>query len=122
MTLSPTDQAIESFRRAAISKGDMGTPATLDHQLVEAMLHALQALDQQGQEGQAGFRRLLEDPSPHVRMWAAAELLSRDDRSARLTLEQLTGVAGQVGFSARHTLAEYDAGRLKSPFQRGSTA
>jgi hypothetical protein len=112
------DELIAAFRSAAIAKGDFAKPARLDHKFHEQMSSALQQLRRLGKPGEAAFRELLNDSSPHIRNWVAAELLSRGDQDARAVLEALSRDPGPVGFIASTTLREYEAGRLGSPFSR----
>ena len=77
---------------------------------------AFRFLASQGPAGRAAFAALLDDESPHVRSWVAAQLLSENDARAISVAEQLASEPGLVGFSAQVTLDEYSAGRLPSPF------
>lgn len=110
------DDALERFRTAAIEKGDLLTPARDDHRLHTRMKEAVQELDAAGDDGRRAFRHLLHDPSPDVRAWVAAELLSRGDTAALVIMEDLARAEGVAGFNATQVLREYRAGRLQSPF------
>ena len=107
---------LEVFRLAAIEKGDFAEPPERDQELHARMRSALRELQGLGASGHAALRQMLLDISPHVRCWAAAELLSRGDVEARQTLEKLAATPGLLGFTASKTLEEYDGGRLRSPF------
>ena len=114
--ISPSAIA-EVFRSAAIEKGDFAEPPERDHELHARMRDAIHELRRMGPAGEAAFRQLLSDISPHVRCWAAAELLLRGDPEARGTLEKLATSSGLLGLTASTTLKEYDADRLRSPFE-----
>src|SRR5690348_2793453 len=58
-------------------------------------------------EGRAGISGLLVDPSPHVRLWAAAHSLKWETRSARETLEALRDSKGFRSFEAEMTLEQF---------------
>jgi hypothetical protein len=109
-------EVIERFRSAAIEKGDFAEPPHRDHELHARMSAALRELEKNGAAGEPAFRRLLDDTSPHVRFWVAAELLSRGDPDARRTLEKLATDAGILGLAASTALKEFHAGRFRSPF------
>jgi hypothetical protein len=110
--------AIERFRKAAMAKGDgSGLPAARDHTLHAEMKSALADMRANGSDDREELRALASDASVHVRLWAAAELLSRGDESVIPVLEEIAG-RGQrlLSLSAETTLTAFRAGRLKSPF------
>lgn len=114
-------QLLGAFRDAAIRKGHGPLPAQLDHQLHEQMAEAFWKLQDLGDPGAAAFRSLLQDDSPHVRAWVAAQLLANGDSGARFVLEALKNQDGLVGFGASMVLEEFAKGRLASPFgERGA--
>jgi len=115
-SVSMIDEVLAEFRNAAIEKADFAKPARRDSDLHDRMKNALIRLREAGDSGDAAFRRLLEDESPHVRSWVAAELLSRGELTAVAVLERLSREPGSIGFDARTTLNEHEAGRLRSPF------
>jgi hypothetical protein len=110
------DDIIATFRSAAIEKGDVAEPQRDEelHARMRVAFHELQGL---GAPGEAAFRRLLTDVSPHVRCWVAAALLARGDLDARRTLQKLATNPGLLGLEASTTLREHDEGRLRSPFE-----
>ena len=110
------DELIAAFRSAANAKADFAEAPRRDYQLHARMTSALHQLRQHGAAGESAFRALLNDGSPHVRGWVAAELLSRGDPDARAVLADLSRDPGLVGFNASMTLREFDAGHLSSPF------
>ena len=117
MTDLPTlDAAISAFREAANAKGDFQPLAARDHALHAAMQRAVREFDAAGLQGLSALRVLAEDSSPHVRSWAAAELLSRGDTTMVAVLQELVSHGGLPALDADMTLKEYRAGRLGSPF------
>jgi hypothetical protein len=111
-----TRDLIDAFRAATIEKGDFAQPGR-DQELQARMRTTFHALQAMGDSGEAAFRQLLGDVSPHVRSWVAAELLSRGDPETRRTLEKLAAQPGLLGLTASTTLKEHDEGRLRSPFE-----
>ena len=111
------EEAIDRFRRAAIEKGDFASPPKRDHALARQMHKARRALRNEGELGESAFRSLLMDESPHVRLWVSAELLAAGDEGAKSVLEELARHEGLLGFNATATLKEFNAGRLRPPFQ-----
>lgn len=109
--------AVRTFRSAAFYKegGDI-LPAHADHAVHAEMARAVATLDSYGSEGVEALNALAHDSSPHVRGWAAAELLSRGSADMVPILEALAGEGGLLGLSAAMVLKEYRAGRLRSPF------
>jgi hypothetical protein len=107
-------ELIEQFRNAAVAKGD-GTIADNDAELYAQMSSAFRDLVRCGDRGNLAFERLVEDPSPYVRLWVAAQLLFLGQSAGRVVLEEIASQSGRHAFSAKITLSEYDAGRLKSP-------
>jgi hypothetical protein len=108
------------FRDAAVAKGD-GLGGQADARLYERMGAAYHRLLALGPMGEAAFRELLSDPSPHVRSWVATVLLRGGDSRARRALEALVRQGGIPGVNAEMTLREFDAGRLGAPFpERGA--
>jgi len=117
MSSLPTlEPSIRAFREAAIAKGDFVMPAARDHSLHATMKLAVRAFDAAGPPGLDAPRQLARDASPHVRGWAAAELLSRGDESMVSVFEELASHSGLMARQAETVLREYRAGRLASPF------
>ena len=110
--------SIQSFRDAAIEKGEGSEDPSRDHDLHQAMSDAFHQLYAQGQRGREAFLALLSDESPLVRSWVAAQLLSEGCENAKSVLEELEKQEGMLGFDAEMTLQEYRKGRLGSPFPK----
>lgn len=67
--------------------------------------------------GRATIESLMIDPDAGVRLMAASEVLLWDPEPARVVLQRLAAddaAPWQHSFSAKMTLKEFDAGRLKS--------
>jgi hypothetical protein len=64
------------------------------------------------EEGRNGISRLIADPNPHVRAWAAAHTLMWAPEIARPALEELRDSDGPCSFDAKWTLIEFDKGAL----------
>jgi hypothetical protein len=80
-------------------------------------LQAQRLVLQETAEGRAAIAGLLDDPRPAVRLWAAGHSLFSDEPRARSTLVELRDTPGRYGLHsiiAKHTLLEYDAGRLEA--------
>lgn len=110
------DAALKQFRDAAITKGDFATPASLNHKLHVQMSQAATILLSGSSEGREAFTSLLQDDSPHVRGWVAAQLLSEGDLRALSVMECLSNEHDIRAFTAKVTLDEFRNGRLGSPF------
>ncbi len=63
--------------------------------------------------GIAALKDLLIDSDPGVRLWASYYLLPTATAFATNTLADLSSESGLVAFSAKMTLQEWNAGRLK---------
>lgn len=113
--MAGTDDLVQTFRTAAIAKGDFAEPSQ-DSKLFARMRGSANALRELDDVGKAAFHALLSDPSPHVRCWVATDLLTRGDPDARRVLQELAALPGLLGLAASTTLHEFDAGRLRSPF------
>ncbi|PWT79575.1 MAG: hypothetical protein C5B58_13205 [Acidobacteria bacterium] len=108
-------EATAEFKAAAAAKGDFHADPAEDHALWQ-MAVAFHFLSRQGEAGRSAFAELLYDPSPNVRRWVSAQLLSEADTRAIPVAEQLSREKGNVGLSAQVVLDEFRAGRLRSPF------
>src|SRR4051794_14869768 len=114
--LSDLDSAITTFRAAAVAKGDFQTPTARDHALQAVMQRALFEFDAAGLAGLTALGVIAQDSSPHVRSWAAAELLSRGDLTMVAVLQELVSHGGLLALTANTILKEHHGGRFRSPF------
>jgi len=108
---------IQSFRDAAIEKGEFHPDSKRDAKLHNTMARAFAGLRGYGDEGQNAFRKLLSNDSDAVVGWVAAQLLYEHNLpEARNALKRIASGDGLLAFDAEITLEEYDKGRLGSPF------
>ncbi len=75
-------------------------------------LHSHYELLRESEAGRRGISALLTDPSPHVRVWAAAHPLAWDPKTAQRTLEELRDARGPCSFDAEMALKEFGRGTL----------
>ncbi len=112
----PIEDSIAAFRSAAIAKGDIASPRSLDIAFIEGLAAAFDELETAGPEGRAALKQLLKDRSPYVRRWAAHQLLSEGDLDALPVLQELAAEQNPLGLSVEKLLEDHAAGQLKSPF------
>ena len=84
---------------------------------------------EESEEGRSAIGALMSHPRPTVRLWSAAAALFWDEGQARPALEEIREEPLRYGLhsiTAKHTLLEYDAGRLTPgaalPGSPGTTA
>ena len=73
------------------------------------------AVLEESEEGRATIAALMDDPRPGVRLWSAAAVLFWDPDAARPTLTEIRDSPMRYdlhSITAKHTLLEFDAGRL----------
>ena len=115
MRLKTIDAALTQFTTSADAKARCSSPRE-DARLYRRMSEAVVFLFGQGVQGRTAFDELLSSPSPHVRCWAAAQLLYLGDSRANRILEDLRDAGGPASFDAEWTLREHSEGTLGSPF------
>ncbi len=103
-------EVAERYRRAAEEAGDLSDPREQNAWADE--VHHCYKLLRATEEGRAAIMVLMSDPSPHVRVWAAAHSLAWDPERARSVLEKLRDSKGPEAFTARWTLRQYEKGKL----------
>lgn len=84
------------------------------NRLVEQWLADRAALEET-EDGRATVAGLMDDPRPTVRLWSAAAVLFWDPDTARSTLGEIRDSPMRYdlhSITAKHTLLEFDAGRL----------
>lgn len=101
---------IEGYRQSAIATGNVSDSKSARNGARQ--LNACYRVLRQSEEGRSALVKLMEDPEPSVRCWAAAECLQWKPDVARRVLEALRDSQGQFAFDAEMTLKEYDNGRL----------
>ena len=107
------EQAITSYRNAAIAKESEGGPN--DHALHDRMVSPYRELCAIGSDGMDSFRALLQDANPEVRIWVAAQFLATGETAALPILHEIANGSGLVAFNARMALAEYSSASLDKP-------
>lgn len=75
-------------------------------------IHPIYKKLRETKDGRDGITALISDPSPHVRIAAAAHSLSWAPEIARKALEELRDSKGPRSFEAEMTLKEYEKGTL----------
>ena len=113
--------AIHAFCEAAVEKGTFALPAKKDHQLHKIMSTAINELRTLGNSGLSALKDTMQHESPHVRIWAATEMLINGDETAKAVLISLAAEEGLLGLSAKAALNEHVKGRLRSPFAVSKT-
>jgi hypothetical protein len=120
VTESPTSGAAERYRQTleemAQLAGDQGNPDNERRwtKLVDQLRQARGELEA-SLDGHGVITDLMTDSRPTVRLWSAAAVLFWDEDQARPVIEQIREEPvryGQHSIIAKHTLMEYDAGRL----------
>lgn len=120
MTESPASGAAERYvqtlEEMADLVGEQGhTDATRRWDRLVAQLDDERAALEDSAAGRDAITALLADPRPTVRLWSAAAALFWDPEQARPVLEEIREAPlayGLHSITAKHTLLEFDAGRL----------
>lgn len=84
--------------------------ANRNYDKLAALLPKLRAT---GDRGEQILRRLMNDPSDAVAMWAATHSLPVAEEEALATLRAIAGRGGIIGFSAEMVIREWKNGRLR---------
>ena len=120
MTEGATIAQVERYRQTLSDMADLvGEQGHTDNErrwnrLVGELQNARAELEASA-DGRAAIAGLMTDTRPTVRLWSAASVLFWDEALARPTLEELRESPIRYGLhsiTAKHTLMEYDAGRL----------
>jgi hypothetical protein len=120
VTESPTTGAAERYRQTLEEMADLaGEQGHTDNerrwQRLVGELYEARAELESSADGRSAVADLMTDPRPTVRLWSAASVLFWDEKRARPTLVEIREAPGKYGLhsiTAKHTLLEYDAGRL----------
>jgi hypothetical protein len=120
VTESPTTGAVERYRQTLEEMADLaGEQGHADNerrwQRLVGELHAARAELETSDDNRSAIAELMNDERTTVRLWSAASVLFWDEARARPTLEAIRESPGSYGLhsiTAKHTLLEYDAGRL----------
>jgi hypothetical protein len=120
VTESPTTEAAERYAETLAEMADLvgeegHTEASRRwDRLVEHLADQRRVL-QESPEGREAIAGHLNDPQPTARLWSAAAVLFWDEDAARPVLGEIREEPLRYGLHsimAKHTLLEYDAGRL----------
>lgn len=120
MTESPTTGAAERYRQTLDEMADLvGEQGHTDNerrwQRLVGDLNDARAELEKSAAGRSSIAELMSDTRPTVRLWSAAAVLFWDADAARQTLVEIREAPVRYGLhsiTAKHTLLEYDAGRL----------
>ncbi|HET9842692.1 MAG TPA: hypothetical protein VFQ01_11865 [Nocardioides sp.] len=120
MTDNPTSDAAERYGQTLTQMADLvGEEGHTDagrrwDRLVEQLAEHRRVL-QESPEGREAIAGHLHDARPTARLWSAAAVLFWDDAAARSVLVEIREEPLRYGLHsimAKHTLLDYDAGRL----------
>jgi Domain of unknown function (DUF2019) len=110
-------QLIGAYRQAAKLHGQATERG--DHEAANKSAELVAAvyaeLRRRGGAAQAGLLSLLVDSEPAVRLWSASHALEFSPAAGEAALEQLCAAGRFLGFTAKTTLKEWRAGRLRFP-------
>jgi hypothetical protein len=120
VTESPTTGAAERFRQTLDQMADLvGEQGHTDNerrwQRLVGELNDARSVLETSADGRSAIAELMSDARPTVRLWSAAAVLFWDADAARPTLVEIREAPVRYGLhsiTAKHTLIEYDAGRL----------
>lgn len=108
-----SEELVQHFEKAAIVHRELRSAKEANCAFDEAVAIAME-LKRRGEEALELLLVLLQSPNPAIRMSAAGLLLPTVPEKAEPVLEQLTDQPQSLGHSAKMTLREWRAGRLKS--------
>lgn len=112
-TLARARQTLEELSDLVGDQGHTENVRRRDR-LVEQWLNCRQELVS-SPEGRSGVAALMTDPSPVVRLWSAAAVLSWDPEAARpvlVAIREFPRVYDLLSITAKQTLLAFDAGEL----------
>jgi hypothetical protein len=107
------EELINRFEKAAIIHRELRSARKANRAFDEGVAVASE-LKRRGDAALAFLIGLFDSPHPAVRSMAAGLLLPMIPEKAEPVLEELTNQSRSLGFSAKMTLREWRAGRLKS--------
>lgn len=113
-----SDEAlVETYRSAASDHGRANASGDYrtGNRAHERLALAYRTLRARGPASQAKLLQLLPDRDVGVQGWAAAHALEFSPAAGEPVLVELAAQPGLVGFSAKMTLQEWRAGRLRFP-------
>jgi len=117
-TKDESDEAlVETYRIAASDHGRASASGDYraGNRAYKRLALAYRTLRERGPGSQAKLLHLLQDGDVGVQGWAAAHALEFSPAAGEAVLIELTAQPGHVAFSAKMTLQEWRAGRLRFP-------
>ena len=110
---SSTEQLVEEFRKLSAEHGHAleAANARAANRRFDPLVAIIKELRSRGPEAPRQLLKLVADPEPSTRRWAASAVLDFAPSEAEQALEEL--VRTQIGilrFSARHTLEQWREG------------
>lgn len=117
-TQDESDEAlVETYRIAASDHGRANASGDYraGNRAYKRLALAYRTLRERGPGSQAKLLHLLRDGDVGVQGWAAAHALEFSPAAGEAVLIELTAQPGHVAFSAKMTLQEWRAGRLRFP-------
>jgi len=100
---------VAQYRRAAEGTSN---PNVEEANKSHDVMHVFYKQLRQTESGRAAITNLLDDPSPHVRIWAAGHSLAWAEDQAKAALIMLRDAKGSRAFDAEIALEEFKKGRL----------
>jgi hypothetical protein len=113
MKTASSEELVHSFEKAAITHKELRSAKEANRAFDEAVAIARE-LKRRDKQGLELLLALFQSPTPAIRMTAAGLLLPTAPDKAEPVLQQLTKEPRNIGLSAKMTLREWRAGRLKS--------
>lgn len=114
----PTEELIEEVRALSSERWRVihaGKPKEANR-MYDLLVAARGELRARGIEAQRQLLKLLDDPDPGTRCWAAASVLEFAPKEGERVLTEIAQhVDGLVGFSAERTLEQWRAGTFNPP-------
>ncbi|HEX5744909.1 MAG TPA: DUF2019 domain-containing protein [Archangium sp.] len=114
----PTDDLIEQARTLSAERWPAihaGKPKEANR-MYDLLVAIRQELRARGSDAQRHLLKLLDDPDPGTRCWAAGSILEfAPAEGERVLTEIIKHVDGLVGFSATRTLEQWKAGTFNPP-------
>jgi hypothetical protein len=109
-----THQLLAEYRLNAVAHGAATNTGNSEvaNKHHDALMEALHALREQGDQGAGALLGLLDDREAWVRCWAATHCLVEDEARAKCVLEKLVEEPGFVGFDAEMVLSLWEKGEL----------
>ena len=109
MDTANIEEILKLYRTAAERTSDSDPEKA---NMWQRKMHSYYKVLRSTREGRESIVSLLSDPSPHVRVWAAAHALQWAPEVSKSTLQAMRDGGGPCSFDAKMTLKEFEKGRL----------